>query len=246
MADRILEDRLPRPQHSGERTPILAEQHVQGRSVLNLLYPQSSPQRLRWHFYIHTMVSPSPRVLGLGLTVESTFWSAQRGRDRGKALSGRGRTAGEMGYQAIGKIKILSACRMLVSTPATLHGFPGLNSPQVGASALSYISFPGEQLIPFLPAPYQFWPLGAAHAGGNTDLLQPVQKAGFGQGAGNHPTCTMKPRKRMKKGARWELGEGLWKGKTLEEEKSIDRHLETKPGDQGSVDTGPNGTLISW
>lgn len=64
------------------------------------------------------------------------------------------------GFQAIGKIEILSACRMLVSMPATLHGFPGLNSPQVGVSELSYISFPGEQLISFLPAPCQLWPLG--------------------------------------------------------------------------------------
>lgn len=38
--------------------------------------PQGLPQRVRWHFYIHTTVSPFPRVWGQGLTVESTLWSA--------------------------------------------------------------------------------------------------------------------------------------------------------------------------
>lgn len=72
-----------------------------------------------------------------------------------------------LGYQAIGKIRILSVCRMFISMPATLHGLPGPNSPQVGASALSYISFPGEQPIP-LPAPCKLGPQEARHAGGNT------------------------------------------------------------------------------
>lgn len=122
-----------------------------------------------------------------------------------------------LGYQAIGNIRILSACRMVVSMPATLHGFPGPNSPQVRASPLSYISLPGEQLIPFLLPPCQLWPLGATHASGNTsDLLQPVQMEGFGQEAENSPACTMKPRKRMRRGARWEPGGEVMEREDLE------------------------------
>lgn len=121
--------------------------------------------------------------------------------------------------------------------PATPHEIPGPKSPQVRATGFSHGLLPGKVAgFPCSLSPCLLQPLRVVHVGGNPPIFTSASLDGRALGK-RLPSCNKKSRKPIGRGVNGER-ELFRKREELRGEKNMDRHSVTKPGNQGSVDTG--------
>lgn len=92
-----------------------------------------------------------------------------------------------------------------------------------------------DSLLRFLPA-YSGPRAGVQAGGTDLALMQPVQMEGVGQETDGCLTCHRKPKRAWEEES---LGLGPFRERQDRGGESRDKHSETRPGNQGSVDTGP-------